>query len=115
MRPPTLLHERVAMLNASIGRYTRSDEATLFAIVGFGGLGVLRSDQDVATRKQLKPAGDHSYYRSSTPSEACIALAERHPRHSVALKTTMAVPSALQDHFICHCARRLQGAWPSTE
>jgi hypothetical protein len=57
------------MLNASIGRYIRSDEATLFAIVGFGGLGVLRSDQDVVTRKQLKPAGDHSYYRSSTPFE----------------------------------------------
>jgi hypothetical protein len=43
------------MLNASIGRYIRSDEATLFAIVGFGGLGVLRSDQDVATRKHSSP------------------------------------------------------------
>src|SRR6516162_6543843 len=114
MRPPTLLHERVAMLNASIGRYIRSDEATLFAIVGFGGLGVLRSDQDAATRTQLKPAGDHSYYRSSTPSEACIALAERHRRHSVALRRRWQCHPRAPDHFICHCARRLQGAWPST-
>jgi hypothetical protein len=32
MRLPTLLHERVAILDAGIGRHTRSDEAPLFAI-----------------------------------------------------------------------------------
>jgi hypothetical protein len=103
------------MLNASIGRYIRSDEATLFAIVGFGGLGVLRSDQDAATRTQLKPAGDHSYYRSSTPFRSLHRSRRKASKAFGGFKTTMAVPSARSDHFICHCARRLQGAWPSTE
>jgi hypothetical protein len=37
---PTPLHERVAILDAGIGRSIRSDEALLFAIVGFGALSI---------------------------------------------------------------------------
>jgi len=64
MRLPTLLHERVAILNAGIGRHTRSDEGPLFTIVGFGALSMplrvavqqaLKLEQIAAGRKTPRP------------------------------------------------------------